>query len=147
MCVCMCLVYIYMLPICMLCTFVVIHKWFRQNCTVTLCKACVGSRGVSPLLLNLGARWNWPVSRPVRCIPGKEPRYQLNFTLSWPQSLCARVWVWDSLLRPGFELRSVQPVADVTCSELISWYRTVQKTGDRSVEGDMPRYRTTVYLW
>jgi hypothetical protein len=70
-----------------------------------------GSRGIAPLRLNLDARWRLVVN------VTNQPLYRQKRTVV-PFQVEAR-WasemVWTSfemnLLRPGFELRAVQPVA------------------------------------
>ena len=45
---------------------------------VHVTKAYWGTRGIPPLILNLGARWKWWKSRPGLFIPEQELRYPLN---------------------------------------------------------------------
>ena len=73
-----------------------------------------GSRGIAvPTLNNLGASWMWVVKATLRPFyPRKHPRHPLYRRLSGPQSRFGRVWKSENLLpTPGFEPRTVQPVA------------------------------------
>ena len=63
----------------------------------------------SRLRVNLGARWGgWLTSRSGRFIPGKT-RYLLYRRLGGSQIRSGRVW--KILSPPGFDPRTVQPVA------------------------------------
>jgi len=46
-------------------------------------KAYRWSRGTTPIILNLGTRWEWLTSPPACFIPGKNPRYPLNRRLRY----------------------------------------------------------------
>jgi rRNA maturation protein Nop10 len=51
----------------------------------------------------------WSTPRPGRFTPGKESRYPLYRRLGWPQGRSGRVRKIS--LPPGFDLRTVHPVA------------------------------------
>jgi hypothetical protein len=65
-------------------------------------KAQRQSTSMPPLSLNLGARWRSLVNITLR------PFYPMTWRLGGRQSWREIVWRWE-YLRPGFELRSVQP--------------------------------------
>jgi len=44
------------------------------------------SRGIAPLILSLGTRWEWSTSRAGRLSPGENPRYPLDMRLGDLQS-------------------------------------------------------------
>jgi len=69
-------------------------------------KPCRGSRGIAPLFLNLGTRWEWSTSCTGCFTSGKGPR------LGGPQSQygCLRE-AKNFLTLPGFEPRVIHPVA------------------------------------
>ena len=68
-------------------------------------KACRGSRGTAPLILNLGNRWRlWPLHT--------KTWYPLDRRLGWPHRRSGRCWKVKNLLAPtGFEPLIVQSVA------------------------------------
>jgi hypothetical protein len=80
-------------------------------------KACSGSRGVAPLILNIGTRWNCVVSvtpRPLHA-KGKAP-VQLNKKLGGPQGRSVRFGEEKSLfVLPGFEPLFFQAVGYSLC--------------------------------
>jgi len=74
---------------------------------VHVLKACSGSRDVTPLILNLGTRWNWVVN----FTPGKKLPYQVKMRLGGPQGRSGRFGEEKArFLLPGFELLFFQAV-------------------------------------
>ena len=58
-----------------------------------LIQAQRGSKGITFLIHNLGARWGWVVNATSRPLdPRKEPWYPLYCRLGGPQNRSARVW-------------------------------------------------------
>jgi hypothetical protein len=76
-------------------------------------KACRGSRGIAPLILNVGNKLvEWSGQSLGRFIFGKESRYQLNRRLDGPHMNFGRAAEEKNLLPlSGFELRVPYPVA------------------------------------
>jgi len=74
-------------------------------------KACTGRRGISPLILDLGARWRWLVSMKLRpFISGKKPWCPVNRKkVMWAPETVWIFWRKETPLSlPGFEVRTVQ---------------------------------------
>jgi hypothetical protein len=78
-------------------------------------KAHRGSRGIAPLILNLGTRERRGVNstpRPGHFTPRKKARYPLNRRLSEPQSQFGHYGEEKDILSlPSFEPQTIQPIA------------------------------------
>jgi len=97
-------------------------------------KAYSGSRGVAPLIFNLGTRWNWVVN----FMPGKKLRYQLNMRLGGPHSRSRRFGEEKAcFLLPGFELLFFQAVGyslywlTDMCFVRLSWHNAFWSFGKK----------------
>ena len=95
----------------------VLEEEGKVKCTVVqvlrLCTgrtARTGSRGIALLFLDHGTRrGEWSASRPGRSLPPWKTRYPLYMRLGGPQGRFGQVWRISS--SPGFDPRTVQPVA------------------------------------
>jgi hypothetical protein len=79
-------------------------------------KAYSGSRGVAPLILNLGSRWRWVVSFAIRppLLPRNNHRYPLNRMRGGSGGFGEEK---NLLSVTGFEHRIVQPIAQSRAGE------------------------------
>jgi hypothetical protein len=63
----------------------------KSNIPVHTMKLCKGSRGITPLILNLGTRSTWVVNFTLRPFtPVKEPQYTLKRRRDRPQNRSGR---------------------------------------------------------
>jgi hypothetical protein len=70
------------------CLSMIRHELKGKVVPVHAMKAYGWSRGIAPLILNLGTRWRCVVNFTPRSLyPGKEPRYPLNKRQGGPQCL------------------------------------------------------------
>jgi hypothetical protein len=85
-------------------------------------KACWGSGGIEPCILDLGARWRWVVSftsRPLLYSQGNSPWYPLDRKLGGPQNRSGRGGEEkNSQPLPRLEPQIMQPVAQRYTIEL-----------------------------
>jgi hypothetical protein len=71
-----------------------------------------GGRGMTPVLSSSPEVGDWSLSRPGRYTSGKESRYPPNRRLVWGPRYGMEVWGGKKNCHvPGFELRTVRPIA------------------------------------
>jgi hypothetical protein len=109
-------------------------------------KAYRGNRGITPLILNLGAKFRWMVtpSRPGSFTPGKEPSYPL----CWPQSQFG--WFGDeqnlSCPCPDTNPGPYSPYTDYAIPVSRSWRSGEEKSPPPPGNSCFPRFCTRVII-
>ena len=105
------------MPNLILCWYVATNR--QHGVCIPLVRCCLdfvtACRDISPLILNLGAGWEWSTSSLGRFAPWKEPQCSLYRRLSGPQCMSRRLGEEKNLLLlPEFEPRTFQPLAYYT---------------------------------